>query len=805
VGILAMFVPAICMCLMIYSKDGAVSPYYAALNLVMLGSAIVMRWPLLDSVIILLLTLIAYGIAGLAHGHITDWGTFYNNVYFLILTGVIIVAGTWQYNEVRRSEFDLRYRLDQNREELERTNQKLREMDEVKSRFFANISHELRTPLTLLIAPLEAMLGPKPKSEAEQKELLDTMHGNSMRLLKLINDLLDLVRLESGRVEVKERRVEVKEFVEGIGTAVRAMAKDKRIRLETHVDPSLGAAKLDSEKLERISLNLLFNAMKFTAAGGKVEFNATRDGDWMEFDVRDTGMGIDPAQLPHIFDRFWQGDTSSQRKFQGMGIGLALVKELAEAQGGTVKATSEVGRGTTMSVRLPYVQAIEGEVEESELTAETEDVKPESNGSTQEWISSLYRRAEMFPAITSLQASLRPIETGVGRSRKPKLLIADDEPDMLRFLKGQLSANFEVLEAVDGLQAVDKAAQFLPDIILSDMMMPEKDGLQVCRELRERVSTRSIPIVLLTARADEKTKMDCLQAGASDFLGKPFSLTEVSVRLKNLVDSHLYQRELFVQKQQLEAALEQVKETEVLMVRNEKLAALGRMSAGLIHEINNPLNYASQGLHLMGQVTDMLPEAERADFADTLKDVHDGVKRVARIISDLRGFTRMTHETTQVFEFRPVAETVLRFFSHEWKDGISAEINVPEGLEVRGDSNQIVQVLVNLVQNAIDAMRTKKYADGESPLISINAVPAGSKVMVTLRDNGPGISEEIRNKVFDPFFTTKDVGSGMGLGLSICHRIVSEHGGRIDVRSQLGLFTEFELEFPSPDARGTFE
>ncbi|RBP44399.1 phospho-acceptor domain-containing protein [Roseimicrobium gellanilyticum] len=804
VGIMAMFVPALCMCWIIYSKDGAVSPYYAALNLVMLGSGIVMRWPLVDSVAILLLTLTAYGIASLAHGTISDWSIFYNNVYFLLLTGAIIVAGTWQYNAVRRSEFDLRYRLDQNREELERTNQKLREMDEVKSRFFANISHELRTPLTLLIAPLEAMLSPKPKSDTEQKELLDTMHGNAMRLLKLINDLLDLVRLESGRVQVKEHRVMVKEFVEGIGTAVRAMAKDKRIRLETHVDPTLGAAKLDSEKLERISLNLLSNAMKFTAAGGKVEFNATRDGDWVEFDVRDTGMGIDAAQLPHIFDRFWQADTSSQRKFQGMGIGLALVKELAEAQGGTVKATSEVGRGTTMSVRLPYVDAPE-ELEEPPMVETPDDLEMGGNGTTQEWISGLYRRAEMFPAITSLQASLRPIETGIGRSRKPKLLIADDEPDMLRFLKSQLTANFEVLEAVDGLQAVEKAAQFLPDIILSDMMMPEKDGLQVCRELRERVSTRSIPIVLLTARADEKTKMDCLQAGASDFLGKPFSLTEISVRLKNLVDSHLYQRELAVQKQQLEAALEQVKETEVLMVRNEKLAALGRMSAGLIHEINNPLNYASQGLHLLGQVTDMLPESERADFADTLKDVHDGVKRVARIISDLRGFTRMTHETSQVFEFKPVAETVLRFFSHEWKDGIAAEIHVPEGMEVRGDSNQIVQVLVNLVQNSIDAMRTKQYPDGESPLISISAAPAGSKVMVTLRDNGPGISEEIRNKVFDPFFTTKDVGSGMGLGLSICHRIVSEHGGRIDVRSQPGVFTEFELEFPSPDARGTFE
>lgn len=812
VGVMAMFVPVVCICWMIYTRGGAISPYYAGLNLVMLGSAIVMRWPLVDSVIILLLTLLSYCVASLLHGPVQDWGLFYNNVYFLGVTGAIIVAGTWQYNGVRRSEFDLRYRLDQNREELEESNRKLKEMDEIKSRFFANISHELRTPLTLLIAPLESLLNKKAQiSPEEEKELLSTMHGNSMRLLKLINDLLDLVRMEAGTMQVHVRSLNVKDFVQGLANAVRPVAKDKRVRVIGNVEESIGSVMLDPEKLERISLNLLFNAIKFTAAGGVVEFNATRDGEWMELEVRDTGMGIAPEHLPHLFTRFFQADTSSQRKFQGMGIGLALVKELAEAQGGSVKATSELGKGTVMTVRLPYTEAAEeaapaeGSTRAADSTttpeAATAAAVEEEKGSTQEWISDLYRRAELFPAIPSLQASLRPIETNVSRSRKPKLLIADDEPDMLRFLKSQLSTNFEVLEAVDGLQAVEKAAQFLPDIVLSDMMMPEKDGLQVCRELRERTSTRLIPIVLLTARADEKTKMDCLEAGASDFLGKPFSMTEISIRLKNLVDSHLYQRELNIQKQQLEAALEQVKETEVLMVRNEKLAALGRMSAGLIHEINNPLNYASQGLHLLGQAIPMLPEAEQADFADTLKDVQDGVKRVARIISDLRGFTRMTHETSQIFEFKQVAETVLRFFSHEWKDGITSEVDVPEGMEVRGDSNQIVQVLVNLVQNAIDAIRTKTFPEGESAHIRIKAVLVGPKVVITLRDNGPGISEEIQNKVFDPFFTTKDVGSGMGLGLSICHRIVSEHGGRIDVRSEPGQFTEFELEFPSPDAK----
>jgi CheY-like chemotaxis protein len=205
----------------------------------------------------------------------------------------------------------------------------------------------------------------------------------------------------------------------------------------------------------------------------------------------------------------------------------------------------------------------------------------------------------MFPAMTSLQATLRPVETGVGRSRKPKLLIADDEPDMLRFLKSQLSANFEVLEAVDGQQALDKAAQFLPDIILSDMMMPEKDGLQVCRELRDRTSTRSIPIVLLTARAMKKPSSTALPPVPATSCPSRSRSPKSQVRLKNLVDSRLYQKELFSPEAAARSRPGADQGTESMLVQNEKLASLGRLSAGLIHEINNPLNYARQGLHII--------------------------------------------------------------------------------------------------------------------------------------------------------------------------------------------------------------
>src|SRR6185503_334540 len=212
-------------------------------------------------------------------------------------------------------------------------------------------------------------------------------------------------------------------------------------------------------------------------------------------------------------------------------------------------------------------------------------------------------------------------ETGRSANGLPLLLVADDEPDMLRFLKSQLTNHYQVIEAVDGQQAVEKASQFLPDIILLDMMMPQKDGLQACRELRQRTPTQNIPIILLTARADEETKLASLSAGASDFLAKPFSTTELHVRIKNLVESFHYQRKLAKQNQILESTIEQLKETETQLVQTEKLASLGRMSAGIIHEINNPLNFATTGLYTLRKKGKLLGEEQQAEFTEVLQDV----------------------------------------------------------------------------------------------------------------------------------------------------------------------------------------
>ena len=799
-GLPIVMLPAIFIAFMIFVTDGTSSPYYAGLNLILLAVSAVGHWSFRDTMISVSSVILMYFGASYANATNFDFSDFFNNLYFLALTGIIVVTGNYLYNRLLFREFEVRFQLDKSRQMLEESNRKLLELDQVKSRFFANISHELRTPLTLLLAPLQTLIQERGSTlQSEMQKLLLIMQSNGMRLLKLINDLLDLVRLESGKMEVKREPVAIEPFLLGLANAVKKTAEDRGIRLEVTSDPAVGIVLTDSDKLERILLNLLFNALKFTPAGGNVEVRARVENGELVLEVSDTGPGISEEQLPFIFDRFWQADTSSQRKYRGVGIGLALVKELVEIQDGKVTVASTIGQGTAFTIRLPYQewdrqasQILEAVGSFAKTAAPL--VPPETNGSGDAWLRNLDRQAEFYPSMTSLRETIRPVETSVHRGQ-PRVLIADDEPDMLKYLKSQLSVNFQVIEAVDGQQAVEKANQFLPDVIVCDMMMPEKNGLEVCRELRERISTRSIPILLLTARADEETKLTALSAGANDFITKPFSMTELSVRLKNLFDTHTLQQELARQNQVLEATIEQLKETEVQLVHSEKLASLGRMSAGIIHEINNPLNFAKTALYVLRIMAESLSENEKTEFRDVLQDMAEGIDRISSIVSDLRTFTQPHLTQLESVSVVEVVNSALRLLSNEWENKVKIEKEIPETQTIWANRNQIIQVLVNLLQNALQALE-KKHCSETGATIWLRGIEENGESLVIVRDNGEGIAAENLQKIFDPFFTTKDVGEGMGLGLSICYRIINQHRGRIQVQSERGAYSEFTLHFP---------
>ena len=787
--------PSYFMSVMILYEGGFASTYYAGINLVLLAVSAVVHWDLWESLLTTLAIIGLYTGACLLAPEQAAGGATFANYYFLGLTGVIVVTGNTVYNKLRWKEFCSRFELRRSRQLLEQSYQQLRDLDEMKVRFFANISHELRTPLTLLLSPLEELREhPRLREDPRLAEYLGTMQDNGMKLLKLINDLLDLVRLDAGRLVLHRRWIDVTSFAGGLINAIRHFAADRGLRTLWQVEPELARIWADPDKLEKVLLNLLFNSVKFTPAGGQITLRARAEAGAVVFEVEDTGVGIAPEHIDHLFRRFWQADSSARRKYQGAGLGLALVKELAEAHGGTVEARSTLGQGTTITVRLPILNPPENAPAEANPAPPGEGA---GNGADSEsWLASLYRRAELFASITPLRTSLRPWQPEAQRGQ-PTLILADDEPDLRRFLRSQLEEDYKVIEAVDGAQATSLARQYLPDLLLCDMMMPEKDGLQVCQELRAAAPTRNLPILLLTARADDETKLRCLAAGASDFLAKPFSSAELRLRLKNLVDARRLEKELARQNQRLQASLEQIQEQELQLVQAEKLASLGRLSAGIIHEINNPLNFVRTGLFVLSRQAPKLPEPDQPGYLDTVHDLQEGVSRVVEIVSDLRAFTHpQSGDRIEEVDVGGALEAALRFLAGEWREKVRILNELPAGFTVTGARTRLVQVFLNLLQNSLDALRHKTFPPGQEPTVRIQAQQVGGGRLIRVWDNGPGIPAEHLGKVFDPFFTTKEVGQGTGLGLSICYRLLAQVGGRISVQSRPGQDCEFTLEFP---------
>lgn len=775
--------PSLFISLMIYYADGVLSPYYAGLNLVLIAVSWVAQVDFLESLIATGLTLVMYTAACVAHGGGTV-SEYFSNYYFIVLTGVIVVTGSYFLNTLRFREYALRSEVDRSRRELESTNAKLVELDRAKSTFFANVSHELRTPLTLLIGPLERLRHPAANGAADQVEMLDIMYNNAMRLLRLINDLLDLVRLDSGAIRVCRQKVDLVPFLEGIAKSVSPMSHQRRLQFTSGIEVEPGTqVYIDRDKIEKIVLNLLFNSFKFTPESGQVRLDARMKGDRLQLVVTDSGKGIDAADLPRIFDRFWQAEAASTRRFQGVGIGLALVKELAAAHGGTVEVESEVGKGTVIRVEVDAKGTGVAE-------ADTGMVMPKNELPVDsEWLVELYRRAELFPSHVVERAVDAILPDGQDGRQKPMILVADDEPEMRRFLIAQLKDLYSICEARNGSEALELARQNDFTLILLDLMMPGIDGITLTRHLRESPRTSTVPIVILTARTDEDSKMQALDAGATDFLTKPFASSELAVRCRNLVLWYQMQNRLAEKTRELEAALEQIKQTEIQLVQQAKMATLGQLSAGLMHEINNPLNFANTAAHLMRKRLGNITVENRESMEKPLQDLMDGIGRAATIIANLRSFT---HPDTSNFEIIQIKELIssAAHFVPLAASGIELGVNVADNLSVWGNRNQLIQLLINLLQNASDSL-LERGADEKK--IEIGAVLQNGYVCLTCWDNGKGIKPDDLARIFDAFYTTKRVGEGVGLGLSICHRIVKNHQGEIKVESRENEFCRFTI------------
>jgi PAS domain S-box-containing protein len=410
--------------------------------------------------------------------------------------------------------------------------EQLAELDQAKTAFFSNVSHEFRTPLTLMLAPLEDALASATRALAGEN--LATVHRNGLRLLKLVNTLLDFSRIEAGRVQARFEPVDLSALTAELASAFRSLVERAGLELVVDCPPLPAPVWVDREMWEKVALNLLSNAFKFTFAG-RIAVRARWLGEAVEVSVSDTGTGIQPEELPRIFERFHRVQGARGRSIEGTGIGLALVQELVKLHGGTVRAESTPGQGTTFTVRLPTGTAhLPAEALERPRT-----LLSTANGTgvflreAAGWLSE-GERAASGPALESASAASSGQATPLMHAapREARVLVADDNADMLAYVERLLRGQGWEVEAVrDGQAALEAARARPPDLVLSDVMMPRLDGFGLLRALRAEPATHTVPIILLSARAGEEATVEGLEAGADDYLTKPFSARELLARV----------------------------------------------------------------------------------------------------------------------------------------------------------------------------------------------------------------------------------------------------------------------------------
>lgn len=402
------------------------------------------------------------------------------------------------------------------RRRVKKTNEKLQALDKTKSRFFANISHELRTPLTLIKAPLESLLHSGKVDDPEVRETIETATRNGEGLLSLVEEILDLAKLDGGRLELVENPVRVNDFMNLILSDYKAGLEHKSIKLNYEYRPKEELAILmDEKRCTKIINNLLSNAFKFTPNGGEISVVIDLDTHHKNLiiTVADTGIGIHHNDLPHIFNRYYQSEQPGKKAEGGTGIGLALAKELAELHDGRLYANSELGKGSRFTLELPLKEVLE------------ETIVPLSQVEDKALEQALTSTIEKYSAKFELD--------------KPVLLVTEDHPEMRAFIAQTLSPYFDIRQAENGKIALEVLNSERIDVVISDVMMPVMDGFELLEAIKKNKALHQVSLIMLTARADHEDKLYALTLGIDDYLTKPFSASEFLARIKNILENRI--------------------------------------------------------------------------------------------------------------------------------------------------------------------------------------------------------------------------------------------------------------------------
>ncbi len=526
------------------------------------------------------------------------------------------------YQEIEALNVGLEVKVQTRTAELEVSNRKLLELDRLKNDFFANISHEIRTPLTLNIGAFKTLLKSAPSADAQ--EVIQTGLRNASRLLFLINELLDLAKFDSGRATPKTRCIDLAGLVRSV-VANFDSSPIRRIHLKGLSQPV--AVEADPRQLKKVLYNLLSNAFKFSDPHeGQIWIRLTSKENSIELEVEDNGIGIPSDQIGRIFDRFTQVESSATRRYEGSGIGLALVKEIVTMHGGTIAVESDPGRGSIFSITLSR-----GNV--TEVSAY--EVQDEEDDPSYPPLPSSISPKDEQKGNAPLMASASPINA-------PLVLVVDDNADMRGYVERILHKKYRIVSAKDGAEALTQAQRFIPELILTDVMMPKMSGHDLLKAVRENSVLHSTPVIFLTARAGTEARVESLEAGADDYLSKPFDEPELLARVGNLIRARAQERE-------------------IRKLQKEKLARflpidLADMITSGEHE-NFLKGHRSEITVLFIDLRGFTAYAETAEPEDLQKELRKYQLEMGRLIFEFHGtLERFTGDSIMVFFNDPLPE-----------------------------------------------------------------------------------------------------------------------------------------------------
>ncbi|MDB5778003.1 MAG: Two-component system sensor histidine kinase/response regulator, hybrid, partial [Polaromonas sp.] len=699
--------------------------------------------------------------------------------------------------DAARQSQERRVELERANAELQALYSQVRQLDTARTRFFANVSHELRTPLALILGPAERMLD-EPGLTTAQRRQLHSISRNSKSLLKQVNDLLDIARLEDGKMDAHYVCIDLATWFRRMASQFDLLAEQRRIAYRIEAPAGRLAVETDPDMLERVLVNLLANAFKFTPENGRITVRLEAKNSELHLSVADSGPGIPKSQQAAIFERFHQvdeGGDMSRHKPSGTGLGLAIVREYVQLHGGVVSVVSAAGRGATFTVRLPLRVPAAPDLDDEPFE----------------------REPFLLNALDSTLQGLEPQAPGevepvfAASAGRPVVLVAEDNREMRAFIGSTLSESYNVITAADGREGLASALALRPDLVVTDLMMPRMSGEQLVTALRARAAFDHVPVMLLTARDEDALRVKLLTSGAQDYLCKPFLPQELLARIDNLIalkragdtmrkelvsassDIEGLAKELALKHQQLQTALDTA---EVAREQAERASQAKSHFLGMVsHELRTPLS----SIQLNAQLLSLSRAASAPERPDPrIERLTRAAGQMAALVESLLDYTRTEGEKVvlrlESTDLGALALQIVQAHADRTPPNVRLVLEPPpEGLQPLVTDPRLLRVVMsNLVSNAL------KFTPQGSVTVRLGSSDGWHSLEVV--DTGVGIAQADLARVFLPFEqlepTQHKSVPGVGLGLALVRQMVENLGGKVELASTLGSGSTFRVLLP---------